>query len=203
MDFFPTMVSCANEGSVISLSTNFSGIAPAQQPVEASPMDSRWRRPGQGKISVKFSRRSHTNVSKLTNNTDASSALLRNIQIVTHPSLSLEQDLCLDIPPSPTLSQQTITVTLPSAHHMLTVRPTLEAGSNQRQVKLVALMGLQRLHPAGDASALAYDIQLHPGTTKVDFEAIAGAPRGLRDGPPGSDIDYERVTIFFNLLRGA
>ena len=70
-------------------------------------------------------------------------------------------------------------------------------------MKLVALMGMQRLHPAGDASTLAYDIQLHPGTTKVDFEAISGPARGVpKSGPPGSEVDYERVTIFFNLLRG-
>lgn len=85
----------------------------------------------------------------------------------------------------------------------MTVRPTLATESNQRQIKLVALVGLQRLHPTGDSSTLAYDIQLHPGTTKVDFEAIAGAARGIpKEGPPGSDVEYERVTIFFNLLRG-
>lgn len=85
---------------------------------------------------------------------------------------------------------------------MLTIRATLAAVTPQRQIKVVALMGVQRLHPSGEASGLAYDIQLHPGTTKVDLEAIAGPARGVRkSGPPGSDVDYERVTIFFNLLR--
>jgi len=61
---------------------------------------------------------------------------------------------------------------------------------------------MQRLHQSGDASALAYDIHLHPGITKVDLEAISGPVRGVfKSGPPGSDVDYERVTIFFNLLR--
>lgn len=133
---------------------------------------------------------------------DADSALIRNVQILTHPSLSLEHDLCLDIPASATLSQQTITVSLPSSCRLMRVRPTLAAGTAQRQVKIVALMGMQRLHPSTDASALAYDIQLHPGTTKVDLEAISGPARGVpKSGPPGSDVDYERVTIFFNLLR--
>ncbi|KAJ5204080.1 uncharacterized protein N7498_004959 [Penicillium cinerascens] len=133
---------------------------------------------------------------------DANSALIRNVQIRTHPSLSLQHDLCLDIPPSSTLSQQTITVSLPSSCNLLRVRPTLAAGTAQRQVKIVALIGMQRLHPSGDASALAYDIQLDPGTTKVDLEAISGPARGVpKSGPPGSDVDYERVTVFFNLLR--
>lgn len=82
------------------------------------------------------------------------------------------------------------------------MRPILAAGTAQRQVKLVAAAGMQRLHPVGDMSSLAYDIQLHPGTTKVDLEAIAGPARGTpKSGPPGSEVDYERVTIFFNLLR--
>ncbi|KAJ5986834.1 hypothetical protein N7451_011199 [Penicillium sp. IBT 35674x] len=138
----------------------------------------------------------------ITENWDANSALIRNVQILTHPSLSLREDFCLDVPPSSTLSQQTITIPLPPSHHLLTVRPTLTASTAQRQVKVVALMGTQRLHATGDASTLAYDIQLHPGTTKVDFEAIAGPARGApKSGPPGSEVDYERVTIFFNLLR--
>lgn len=63
-------------------------------------------------------------------------------------------------------------------------------------------MGMQRLHPTGDASTLSYDIQLHPGITRVDLEAIAGPARGAqKSGPPGSEVDYERVTMFFHLLR--
>jgi hypothetical protein len=134
---------------------------------------------------------------------DATSALIRNVQIATHPSLSLQHGLSLDIPPSATLSQQSITINLPASHNLLTIRPTVVPGTAQRHVKMVALVGMQRLHPSvSDASGLAYDIPLHPGTTKIDLEAIAGPARGVpRTGPPGSEIDYERVTIFLNLLR--
>ncbi|KAJ5092228.1 hypothetical protein NUU61_007098 [Penicillium alfredii] len=149
-------------------------------PPSVSPMDSILRRPGQ----------------------DASSALIRNVQILSHSSLSLHHDFCLDIPPSSTVSQQTITVSLPASHHLLTIRPHLAAGTAQQQVKLVAFLGMQRLHPSGDTTTLSYDIQLHPGTIKVDLEAIVGPARGVpKSGPPGSDVDYERVSIFFNLLR--
>lgn len=69
-------------------------------------------------------------------------------------------------------------------------------------MKIVALTGMQRLHSSGDATAPAYDIRLHPGMTKVDLEAIVGPAKGVpRTGPPGADVEYERVTIFFNLLR--
>lgn len=175
--------------------------APVQPPPEVSPLDSIWRRPGQSKH--RNTEPAERNQNQFTNNDiDASAALIQNVQISTHPSLSLRQDLCLEIPPSATVRQQTITITLPPSHRILTVKPTLIASTAERQTKLVALMGTHRLHSSGDASTLAYDIQLHPGTTKVDLEAIAGPPRGApKTGPPGSDLDYERVTIFFNLLR--
>ncbi|KAJ5246958.1 hypothetical protein N7468_001941 [Penicillium chermesinum] len=132
----------------------------------------------------------------------SSAALIRNVQILTHPSLALAEDFCLDIPPSSTLIQQTITIPLPPSHHFITVRPTVVDGTTQRQIKLVAAVGMQRLHPVEDTSALAYDIQLHPGTTKLDLEVIAGPARGTpKSGPPGSEVEYERVTIFFSLLR--
>lgn len=129
-------------------------------------------------------------------------ALIDNVRVLTHASLSLQPDFCLDIPPSSFVSQQNITVHLPPSHSVLTVRPRLAASTSQRQVKIVALMGIQRLHSSGDAATLSYDIHLHPGMTKVNLEAIAGPARGVpKSGPPGSDVDYERVTLFFNLLR--
>ncbi|CAI7593409.1 unnamed protein product [Penicillium crustosum] len=145
-----------------------------------SPMDSLLRRSGQ----------------------DPRMALISNVRILTHASLSLQPDFCLDIPPSSLVSQQNIIVHLPPSHSVLTVRPRLAASTSQRQVKIVALTGIQRLHSSGDAATLSYDIHLHPGMTRVDLEAIAGPARGVpKSGPPGSEVDYERVTLFFNLLR--
>ncbi|KAJ5699797.1 hypothetical protein N7455_011689 [Penicillium solitum] len=157
-----------------------SGSAHYQPHFGYSPMDSLRRRSGQ----------------------DPRMALISNIRILTHTSLSLQPDFCLDIPPSSLVSQQNITVHLPPSHSVLTVRPRLAASTSQRQVKIVALTGIQRLHSSGDAATLSYDVHLHPGMTKVDLQAIAGPARGVpKSGPPGSDVDYERVTLFFNLLR--
>lgn len=157
-----------------------SGSAHCQPHFGYSPMDSLLRQSGQ----------------------DPRMALISNVRILTHASLSLQPDFCLDIPPSSLVSQQNITVHLPPSHSVLTVRPHLAASTSQRQVKIVALVGIQRLHSSGDAATLSYDIHLHPGMTKVDLEAIAGPARGVpKSGPPGSDVDYERVTLFFNLLR--
>lgn len=129
-------------------------------------------------------------------------ALIRNVEVRTHASLSLRSNFCLDIPPSSLVSQQNITIHLPPSHGLLTLRPRLAASTGQRQVKMVALTGTQRLHSSGDPTMPEYDIRLHPGMTRVDLEAIAGPVKGVtRSGPPGSDVEYERVTVFLNLLQ--
>ncbi|CAI7631209.1 unnamed protein product [Penicillium bialowiezense] len=133
---------------------------------------------------------------------DASMALIRNVRVATHTSLSLQPGFCLDIPPSSLVSQQSLMIHLPSSHNLLTLKPRLAASTGQRQVKIVALTGMQRLQPSGNASTPVYDIRLHPGMTKVDLEAIAGPAKGVpKTGPPGTDVQYERVTVFFNLLH--
>ncbi|CAG8901899.1 unnamed protein product [Penicillium egyptiacum] len=177
-------------------SSSASAHAPYQPHFGPSPMDSLLRRSGQGLPP--------TGLTGLPANyePDPRMALIRNVRILTHASLSLESDFCLDIPASSLISQQNITVHLPPSYNILTVRPRLAASTSQRQVKIVTLMGMQRLHSSSDGTALSYDIHLHPGMTKVDLEAIAGPARGVpKSGPPGSDVDYERVTLFFNLLR--
>jgi hypothetical protein len=162
----------------------------------SSPMDSLLRRSGQGLTSTGF-RGLPANYKS-----DPRMALIRNVRVLTHTSLSLQSDFCLDIPPSSLISQQNITIHLPPSHNILTVRPRLAASTSQRQVKIVTLVGMQRLHSSGDGNTLSYDLHLHPGMTKVDLEAIAGPAKGVpKCGPPGSEIDYERVTLFFNLLR--
>jgi hypothetical protein len=170
---------------------------PFQQPLGTSPMESFLRRPGQGLSPAVIGMVLKTNYSL-----DASTSLIRNVQILSHTSLSLQHSFCLDIPPSSRISQQNVTVNLPASHNLLTVRPRLAASTAQRQVKIVALVGLQRLHASGDVNTLAYDVQLHPGMTRIDLEAIVGPATGVpKSGPPGSDVDYERVTMFLNLLR--
>ncbi|OQE14379.1 hypothetical protein PENFLA_c038G09411 [Penicillium flavigenum] len=162
----------------------------------SSPMDSLLRRSGQGLTSTGF-RGLPANYKS-----DPRMALIRNVRVLTHASLSLQSDFCLDIPPSSLISQQNITIHLPPSHNILTVRPRLAASTSQRQVKIVTLVGMQRLHSSGDGTTLSYDLHLHPGMTRVDLEAIAGPAKGVpKCGPPGSEIDYERVTLFFNLLR--
>jgi chromatin structure-remodeling complex subunit RSC4 len=102
--------------------------------------------------------------------------------------------------------QQAITINLPSSHHLLSLRPSVAHSTAHRIVKLIVSQGTQQL-PASSPSTQesvtgpTYDVRLGSGVTKVDFEVLAG-PRGAsKCGPPGHDIEYERVTLYFHLLR--
>lgn len=134
--------------------------------------------------------------------TDVSSALIRGVTVQTRSNLKA-RNLHLCIPPSQTASQQTITVNLPRHQHSLTIAMDVAASTSQRQVKFVGSLGTQRLQmTSGDPTRPTFDIRLNPGMTKVDLEVIAGPARGVpKSGPPGTNVDYERVTLFLNLLR--
>lgn len=117
--------------------------------------------------------------------------------------VNTEQNFRLVITPSSTASQQTFTINLPSSYDFIAITPNVVAGTLQRQVRLVAFLGMQRLQSSSsNLLSPTYDIKLNVGVTKVDLEAIAAPARGVpKSGDPCLDIDYERVTIFFNLMR--
>jgi hypothetical protein len=134
-------------------------------------------------------------------------ALFKNVSIFTHPTLDLPKALHLDISPSTIALQQSITINLPSTHNYLLVRPTTTEETPQRHIKLVASVGTQKIplpvHTGlPESTSPVYELRLNRGVTRVDLEIIAGPSRTVsRSGPPGSEIEYERLTIFFHLMR--
>ncbi|MCJ1484725.1 hypothetical protein MMC06_004898 [Schaereria dolodes] len=152
----------------------------------SNPLDSRWRLPGK----------------------DASDALISNLHIATHPGLKMERHFHLDIPPSSTASQQSITINLPSTHYYLQITPTIASNLAHRQSKLFVTVNMQRLNPIPqkaeevDARKPLYEGRVLPGVNRVEVEMIAGPPRGALKVGPGQDIELEKVTVFVNVLRG-
>ncbi|KAL9121014.1 MAG: hypothetical protein Q9187_002428 [Circinaria calcarea] len=150
-----------------------------------NPLDSRWRQPGK----------------------DASDALISNVTIATHPGLKLDHHFHLDIPPSPTASQQSVVVNLPATHYCLQIIPTISAKHFQRQHKLFVTVGNQRLNPSPmraeetDPRRPLYDTRVLPGVNRIEVEMIAGPPRGAPKVGPGQDIELEKTTVFVNILR--
>ncbi|KAL1982309.1 hypothetical protein VTN96DRAFT_1467 [Rasamsonia emersonii] len=163
---------------------------PAGQVVDAhsvlhiSPLDSIVRPPGQ----------------------DATHALISNVTVCTRPNLDLRSRFCLSIPASPTNRQESLVINLPASHNFVSLRLQVAASTPQRQTKLVALIGTHNIHvapqPNSSATEPVYDVRLTPGVTKVDFQMVAVHSRNSSNfGPFEVEKEYERLTLFFNLLR--
>ncbi|KAL1961601.1 hypothetical protein VTN77DRAFT_1401 [Rasamsonia byssochlamydoides] len=137
---------------------------------------------------------------------DGIHALISNVTVYTHTSLDPRRRFCLNIPASPTTRQESLVINLPASHNFVSIRLQVVASTPQRQTKLVALLGTQNFHvapqPNSSATEPVYDLRLTPGITKVDFQMVSVHFRG--SSHPGSselEKEYERLTLFFNLLR--
>ncbi|KAI9698485.1 MAG: hypothetical protein M1836_004066 [Candelina mexicana] len=152
---------------------------------QVAPSDSKWRQSGK----------------------DASDALISNVSVSTHAGLNLKQHFHLNIPPSATLSQQSITFNLPPTHHYLQIVPTIASTLTNRHYKIFVTTGMRRLQPAPqppsqlDPRRPLYEAKLEPGVNKIEIEMIAGPMRGTPKVGGGQDIEIEKVTLFANLLK--
>lgn len=144
----------------------------------------------------------------LANVSDASDAMITNVSLATHPALNLLKHFRMDLPPSPTMAQQSITITLPNTHYYLQVKPTIAASLRERQYKLFVTSGTQRLqalptipgHPIDPQHPL-FEARLLPGVNRIDIELIAALPKGAAKGPNAQDVELEKITIFANLMK--
>lgn len=138
---------------------------------------------------------------------DAADALITNLSISTHPSLKLNQHFHLDIPPSATTSQQSITINLPKTQHYLRIVPTIASSVKYRPNKLCVTVGMQRLEALPqraeehDASRPLYEVRLLEGVNRVEVEMVAGPPRGGARNGAGQGIEREIFSAFINVSK--
>lgn len=166
-----------------------------------SAWDSKWRQPGKGRLlSFSFSCGSLTSL-------DASDALISNLSISTHPGLKIDHHFHLDVPPSATQSQQSITISLPYTHYYLRIVPTIAHNISHRQSKLFVTANLQRLNPIpqrpeeADPRRPLYETKVSPGVNRIEVEMIAGPPRGALKLGAGQEVELEKITVFVNVLK--
>lgn len=137
---------------------------------------------------------------------DISDALITNLNIATHQGLNIKDHLSLDIPASPTRTQQSVTITVPYTHYFLRVVPTLSSSLMHRPSKTVVSCGNNRLvqsPQAGepDPRRPIHETRIVPGVNSIKVEVIAGPPRGAPKVGSGQEIEYEKFTIFIHLQR--
>lgn len=188
-----------SSGSPLPQTQHLTNHAPQHPTTNA--FDSKWRQPGKGRL---VSRRP---LDVALTAADASDALISNLSISTHPGLKITHHFHLDVAPSPTQSQQSITVNLPSTHYYLRIIPTIAHNLSHRQSKLFVTANLQRLNPIpqrpeeADSRRPLYETRVSPGVNRIEVEMIAGPARGAPKLGSGQEIELEKITVFANVLR--
>ena len=139
---------------------------------------------------------------------DASDAMITNLSISTHPGLNISKHLRMNLPPSPTKTQQSVTVNLPSSHYYLQIKPTIAPSLSERQYKLFVTSGNQRLHamPLVPGQAIdnlhpLFEARIIPGVNRIEIELIAALPKGAPKLANGQDVELEKITVFANLMK--
>ncbi|KAL8825047.1 MAG: hypothetical protein Q9170_007949 [Blastenia crenularia] len=134
-------------------------------------------------------------------------ALLTNLSVSTHPGLKIDKHFHLNIPPSPTTTQHSITITLPSTNYYLQLTPTLAPSVIQRPYKIFATVNNNRIHPnpqrpeESDARRPLYEHRVMPGMNRIEVEIVAGMPRGAPKVGTGPELEVEKITIFAHLVK--
>jgi hypothetical protein len=135
--------------------------------------------------------------------------MISNVSLATHPGLNITRHFKMDLLPSDTLSQQSVTINLPSTHFHLQIKPQLSESVLKRQYKLFVTNGTQRLnalplipgHPVDNKNPL-FEARLTPGVVnRIDIEIIAALPRASSKPTNGSDVEFEKITIFANSMK--
>ena len=138
---------------------------------------------------------------------DASDALISNLSVSTHPGLKLQRHFHLDVSPSPTSTQQSVTVNLPSTHFFVRICPTLAPNLSHRPSKVFVTANMQRLNPIPqkpeetDTRRPLYETRILPGVNRIEVEIVAGPTRGAPKLGAAPEIEMEKITVFANLAK--
>lgn len=196
----------------ISATSNFASAmtGPSYNPVPAyhtpnSSFESKWRQPGKSESALASD---ELPCFIANSELDASDAMITNLSLATHPGLNISRHFRMDLPPSATMAQQSITINLPHTHYYLQIKPTIALPLLERQHKLFVTSGTTRLHamPAipghnVDPRHPLFEARLLPGVNRIEVELIAALPKGAPKPANGSDVELEKITVFANLLR--
>lgn len=134
-------------------------------------------------------------------------ALIANLSLSTYPGLTTDKPFHLDMPPSPTMSHQSITINLPKIHNPLRLILTLANHPTHRPQKTFVTARMQKVLATPqraetfDARKSMYEFRVIEGVNRVEVEVIAGQPRGAPKLGSGPEMEHEKFLIFINVAK--
>lgn len=145
----------------------------------------------------------------------AADSLIPTINLSTHPMLNLPHPLNFTIPASKDVTQQSLTITLPSTHHYLQIVPYVPVALTGRLYRLFVTVNNTRMleitRPVNGAQGgegvkekgrPLFEGKLNPGVNRIEVEAIAEVPAKKGGKKEGGEVEGEKCTIFVHLMRG-
>ncbi|EOD51898.1 Bromodomain containing protein [Neofusicoccum parvum] len=165
------------------------------------------------------------------NKNNVADALLPNVAIHSHPALKLQRPFKFNIPASATLTQQSITISLPGTHSSIQVKPYVPVAQTQRPWRLFVTVNNTRIsevyqpptqaqqqqpnasgspekqqpQPPREKGHPLFEARLQPGVNRIDIEVVAGtAPMQVRGQPVPKErdaVEMEKCTVFVNLMK--
>lgn len=138
--------------------------------------------------------------------TAAEDAILPLLAIQSHPSLGLSKPFDLKIPASPTLTQQSLTITLPPTHTHLLIIPHVPVALTSRPYRLFVKVNDNRVSETVKPGVERrkdepqFEARLERGVvTRIEVEVLAGS-KEKRGGKEA--VELERCGVFVHVLRG-
>ena len=184
--------------------------SPAPTPVA---VENKYRPPGKGALSKLLPYLLYSGANTISG---AKDALLPQLTLQSHPQLHLPRPIAVTIPASNRLTHQSITLSLPSAHHYLQVIPYLPVALSNRPYRIfVSVNGtrtVEVVRPGGlgerDKTRPLFEARLERGrVNRIEVEVLAGKDGGrgtatVVNGVGGKEgVEWERCTIFVHSLK--
>ena len=132
---------------------------------------------------------------------------MTNLDVHSHPGLKIDRRFQMNIPASPTMAQQVVSMNLPPMHYYLRIVPTISDATLARPHKLLVsandslLKSLPSSQAEADSRRPAYETRVLPGLNRIEVEVVAGYQRGApKPAGSGQELEMEKITVFANLM---
>ncbi|KAL2353132.1 Bromodomain-containing protein [Cryomyces antarcticus] len=130
----------------------------------------------------------------------ASAALMPSLTLSTHPQLKIPSasHFSLTIPASKTMTQQSLTVTLPSTHYFMRIVPEVSKSLGSAEYRVFVSVNGMRLVSVpqvsgADVKKPLYEASLLTAVNRIEVEVVAAAK--------GGGVEIERCVVFISLMK--
>ena len=101
------------------------------------------------------------------------------------------------------MAEQCITIQLHSTHSFLELRLTMSKYASQRVYRIIPSAHRRSLRAvsAQDPRKPVFEVPLRTGVNRIEFEVVAGPPRGATNSGSAFVMDHEKIILIAFLMK--